>query len=133
MVKLPLSAQVGSCESYGWTCIALLLGKALGLLGDMPTLQCSPESEYRSTDRGSEARRKEEAKEDRCPSDVEGVIGRLLNTEGTSEQYPELHCLRKGLDTDRKEAKQANLSFPPAEKTALSARLQQEKRVNLLG
>ena len=81
MDNLPLSAEVG-LVSRVWTCKALLLGKPLGLVGDMPTLQSSPESEYRSTNRWSEARREEEAKEDRCPSDVEGVIGRLLNTEG---------------------------------------------------
>ena len=80
----------------------------------MPTFRSSPESEYRSTDRGSEARRKEEAKENRCPSDMEGVIGRLVNTEGTSEQYTELQCLRIRLDTDRDEGKQAKLPFPPA-------------------
>ena len=36
------------------------------------------------------------------------------------------------MDTDRDEGKQAKLSVPPAEKTALSAKLQQERRVKLL-
>ena len=71
------------------------------------SFEAAQESECRSTDRGREAKRKEEAKENRCPSDMKGVIRRLVNTEGTSEQYTELQCLRKGLDTDRKEAKQA--------------------------
>ena len=84
---------------------------------DAPT---SPESEYRSTDRGSEAKRKEEAKENRCPSDMEGVIGRLVNT--ASEQYTELQCLRNRLDTDREDGKQAKLPFPPVEVTALNAK-----------
>ena len=104
-----------SGESCVWTCKALQLGKALGLVADMPTLRSSPESEYRSTNRG-------EAKEDRCPSDMEGVIGRLVNTEGTSEQYTELWCLRIRLDTDRDEGKQAKLPFPPVEVTALNAK-----------
>ena len=49
---------------------------------------------------------------------MEGVIGRLVNTEGTSEQYTELQCLRIRLDTDRDEGKQAKLPFPPVEVTA---------------
>ena len=64
---------------------------------------------------------------------MEGVTDQLVNTAGASEQYPDLQCLRKLLDTDREEAKQAKLSFPPAEKTALRAKLQQERRVKLLG
>ena len=63
---------------------------------------------------------------------MEGVTDQLVNTAGASEQYPELQCLRKLLDTDREGAKQAKLSFPPAEKTALRAKLQQERRVKLL-
>ena len=64
---------------------------------------------------------------------MEGVTDQLVNTAGASEQYPELQCTRKLLDTDREEgAKQAKLSFPPAKKTALSAKLQQERRVKLL-
>ena len=44
------------------------------------------------------------------------------------------NCCVSGVawSTDREEAKQAKLSFPPAEKTALSATLQQERRVKLL-
>ena len=57
----------GSSESYGWTCKALQLGKALGLVEDMPTARSSPKSEYRYTDRGSEAKRNEDVKENRCP------------------------------------------------------------------
>ena len=65
---------------------------------------------------------------------MEGATGELVNTEGASEQYQDLQSLGKLLDTDREEgAKQAKLSFPPAEKTALSAKLQQKRRVKLLG
>ena len=64
---------------------------------------------------------------------MECVTDQLVNTAGAFEQYPELQCLRKLLDTDREEgAKQAKLSFPPAEKTAFRAKLQQERRVKLL-
>ena len=63
---------------------------------------------------------------------MEGVIDQLVNTAGASEQYPDLQCLRKLLDTDREGAQQAKLSFPPAMKTALRAKLQQERRVKLL-
>ena len=41
--------------------------EALGPVEDMLTPRSSPESEYRSTDRGSEANCEEEAKENRCP------------------------------------------------------------------
>ena len=63
---------------------------------------------------------------------MEGVTDQLVNTAGASEQYTDLQCLRKLLDTDREGAKQAKLSFPPAEKTALRTKLQQERRVKLL-
>ena len=63
---------------------------------------------------------------------MEGVIDQLVNTAGASEQCPELQCLRKLLDTDREGARQTKLSFPPAMKTALRAKLQQERRVKLL-
>ena len=53
---------------------------------------------------------------------MEGVIGRLVNTEGTSEQYTELQCTRIRLDTDRDEGKQAKLPFPLVEVTALNAK-----------
>ena len=66
------------------------------------------------------------------PLVMEGVTDQLVNTAGASEQYPDLQCLRELLDTDREGAKQAKLSFPPAEKTALRAKLQQERRVKLL-
>ena len=56
-----------SSESYGWTSKALQLGNPLGLVEDMPTPRSSPESGYRSTDRGSEAKRKEDVKDNRCP------------------------------------------------------------------
>ena len=57
----------GSRKSYGWISKALQLGKALGLVEDMPTARSRTESEYRYTDRGSEAKRKEDVKENRCP------------------------------------------------------------------
>ena len=103
----------GSSESCVWTCKAHQLGKALGLVADMPTLPSSPESEYRSTDRGSGARREEEAKEHRCPSDVEGVIGRLLNTEGTLRAVPRTALPQEGLG-HRPQGSQASESLVSA-------------------
>ena len=70
-----------SSESYGWTCKALQLGQALGPVEDMPTPRSSPESEYRYTDRGSEAKRNEDVKENRCPLGMEGVTDQLVNTQ----------------------------------------------------
>ena len=103
MVKLPLSVQrvvwLDMQSAATW--------EALGPVEDMPTARSSPESEYRSTDRGSEAKRNEDVKENRCPLGMEGVTDQLVNTAGASEQYPELQCLRKLLFTDREEAKQA--------------------------
>ena len=58
---------------------------------------------------------------------MEGTIGELVNTEGASVQ----HIEGMAWGTDREGVKQAKLSFPPAEKTALSAKLQQERRVKL--
>ena len=66
MVKLPLSAQVGPVSRVAGHAKLCNLG-GLGPVEDMPTPRSSPESEYQSTDRGSEANCEEEAKENRCP------------------------------------------------------------------
>ena len=61
---------------------------------------------------------------------MEGAIDEVVNVEGAFEQYIELLCLRNGLGIVREEAKQAKLSFPPAEKTALRTPAEAKSQVS---
>ena len=82
--------------------------EALGPVEDMPTPRSSPKSEYRSTDRGSEANCEEEAKENRCPLSMEGVTDQLVNTAGASEQYPESALGSSWTQTAREPSKRSS-------------------------